>query len=884
MFDQQYIQEKKNLQDILLEYIDHEGNSEEQFQNLMDFFKQKEFSNNKTELKLLFRMITKIANHHYRSTDFFSKIEMIISKFKDDISKHFTNSEIFNIFQPNKRILLFLFEEKILTFTYFICKAITNYDSNYFYYFYPEITEHDKSAQNDSKEKKKEILEFIQNNQDEFKKLRKIGENESNICQLIRKDDINNFIDYIKKNKVKLDTKIEESFYETNSYINKYQGSYIYQPKLAHYACFFGSIQIFKFLISNKVQLDGSLWNYAIHGRNMEIIHILEQQKIKPMNNSNFFMRDDDSKFDKCFDFAMKNFHNDIANYIHQNYLLKNNKNNHLQPGIRPNIMQPNILSNFYQANINFQQVQQQENNKNDSSNTKGEVDESKAMTAIKYMNYAYFPQSVSNEKYMRSLCENGFYELVDDIIKTKNLDFLYEDRNYYSSFTLKDILFKVVEKEHFEILKRLYENRPFDVNLFNHDFRSNLHPAETMLHVAIKKDSTKIVQFLSSIESININQIYWESDNSSFGYNQSNKEEEDENDTYFDTDFEDYSTIINKKTALHLAIENKNTEIVSILLKHPKINVNVLKLEKKYLYDKIFGYANTKKIYKTRFIKTALFAAIENDDVEMVRLLLTAPKIDVNKKSKSDFRYVYQYHERKKKGKDINVSRSSTGHEIKTPLFVAIEKEKNIEIIKLLVSHAGIDINLESSFIENNQALLDFMKRMMNENVEHNEVVDNAIKMKSIVKTPLEMAYMKQNTEISDLLLGSKTIDVNYKSSGQQIFKDAVKNGDIEAMKSFLAIPGINVKKALKGSLQIAIQNDKIDIVKFLLTQPNINVNDKLSGKTPLQVAADQKNIEVVQLLLDRPELKYDINKVFSSIDEKQIKIISLLLEKSNK
>ena len=187
-------------------------------------------------------------------------------------------------------------------------------------------------------------------------------------------------------------------------------------------------------------------------------------------------------------------------------------------------------------------------------------------------MNYAYFPQSASNEKYMRSLCENGFYELVDDIIKTKNLDFLYEDRNSYSSFTLKDILFKVVGKEHFEILKRLYENRPFDVNLVNHDFRNNLHPAETMLHVAIKKDSTKIVQILSSIESININQIYWESDNSSFGYNRSNKEEEDENDTYFDTDFEDYSTIINKKTALHLAIENQNTEIVSILLKHPKI------------------------------------------------------------------------------------------------------------------------------------------------------------------------------------------------------------------------------------------------------------------------------------------------------------------------
>ena len=46
---------------------------------------------------------------------------------------------------------------------------------------------------------------------------------------------------------------------------------------LIEYAAFFGSIQIFNYLKLNKISLTPSLWKYAIHGNNAEIIQILEE-------------------------------------------------------------------------------------------------------------------------------------------------------------------------------------------------------------------------------------------------------------------------------------------------------------------------------------------------------------------------------------------------------------------------------------------------------------------------------------------------------------------------------------------------------------------------------------------------------------------------------
>ena len=87
---------------------------------------------------------------------------------------------------------------------------------------------------------------------------------------------IQEFIKYVKETNFPLDALIKTSIFETNNFLLKRE------PTLLEYCAFFGSIQIFKFLIRSKVPLSDSLWEYAIHGNNLELIDFLKNKKLKP--------------------------------------------------------------------------------------------------------------------------------------------------------------------------------------------------------------------------------------------------------------------------------------------------------------------------------------------------------------------------------------------------------------------------------------------------------------------------------------------------------------------------------------------------------------------------------------------------------------------------
>ena len=62
----------------------------------------------KHELRLFLRLINEISNNHQRSSNLINKIEKILDQIQKDIKKYFTNSQIFELFKENLRILLFL--------------------------------------------------------------------------------------------------------------------------------------------------------------------------------------------------------------------------------------------------------------------------------------------------------------------------------------------------------------------------------------------------------------------------------------------------------------------------------------------------------------------------------------------------------------------------------------------------------------------------------------------------------------------------------------------------------------------------------------------------------------------------------------------------------
>ena len=231
-----HLDEMKNIHNAILYSLGNEVSVEENFQNLTELFYDSKISENKNKLKLLLHIFAEIANNYHRSPNFFSKIEQILQYFKFNITNYFPNWEIFNIYKSNKRILLFLIEEKILFVDDYIIKTLNKdkyISEQYHLYLAPEIIPYIKK----NFSQYKLIMNLSKNIPSDFSEKRKKGENDNAICKIIQNDLIN---DFIKENIMDLNTKVSQSIFETNSLILKNQ------PTLIEYAAFFGSIQIFK--------------------------------------------------------------------------------------------------------------------------------------------------------------------------------------------------------------------------------------------------------------------------------------------------------------------------------------------------------------------------------------------------------------------------------------------------------------------------------------------------------------------------------------------------------------------------------------------------------------------------------------------------------------
>ena len=322
-----YIEEIKSIQTNILDFIDKEDNSESDYKSITKLLLIYKNPSKKQELKYIFYLLRTISNDHHHSPNFSFKIEQILLFFQEEIKQTFSNFEIFDFFKDSKRILLFLLENKIVTLDKSIAEIIYSKPFkkfNYRTYFSPELEKwksespdneiaeekhiHYWKQQKFKHQKKREVEEEAEKIEldSKIEELRRNGENESAIGQLIRNDSIKEFIIYATRNNYKLTNKSKKSYYETNSLLNEEE-----EVTLIEYATFFGSIQIFHYLRLNGVELTPSLWIYAVHSNNAEMIHVLEEFGISPIDKS----------FQKCLKESIKCHHNDIFNYIINNHI-----------------------------------------------------------------------------------------------------------------------------------------------------------------------------------------------------------------------------------------------------------------------------------------------------------------------------------------------------------------------------------------------------------------------------------------------------------------------------------------------------------------------------------------------------------------------------------
>ena len=158
---------------------------------------------------------------------------------------------------------------------------------------------------------------------------------------------------------------------------------------------FFGSIKIFNYLKANGVELRPHLWMYAIKGRNLDIIHILEKCKVDT----------DGVDYENCIEESVKCFHNEIADYFINKYMNKSKYNLKYSQEI--------MCPFFYNSNVYAYAFQ-----------------------------YRFIPQKFNNKFYLLYLCQYNYIELVDFLSKTNMLDINVKIDILNEIFNINDILY----------------------------------------------------------------------------------------------------------------------------------------------------------------------------------------------------------------------------------------------------------------------------------------------------------------------------------------------------------------------------------------------------------------------------------------------------------
>ena len=355
---QKYLMQKKELQKNILKFIENENESEDDFINLLKITDLQQIMENKNELFIFLRLLTKVGENHHRNSKFFNNIEKIILHIGQNIKQTFSNIEIYDIFKRNKSFLLFLINQDILAIDSCIYNELiyNSKSDSYCHFFLPELKPY-------FKEKKYKIIENQLCEDDSeiftnFDEKRQIGENDSYICDLIRKDSIEEFVSFVNRANYRLSSQIKTSIFETNLFLLKHK-----ETTLIEYAAFFGSIQIIQYLKLNNVELKPSLWLYAIHSKNAEIIHFLEENHVEPS----------DSLFKECIKESIKCHHTEITEYIITNFIDENNYNENI---------------------FNY---------------------------SFRYYNYMFFPNEFDNQSVIFNLCEYNYVELVKFFLENEN-------------------------------------------------------------------------------------------------------------------------------------------------------------------------------------------------------------------------------------------------------------------------------------------------------------------------------------------------------------------------------------------------------------------------------------------------------------------------------
>lgn len=497
---------------------------------------------------------------------------------------------------------------------------------------------------------------------------------------------------------------------------------------------------------------------------------------------------------------------------------------------------------------------------------------------------------------------ENSYINCMIDAIKCHHIGiarylqnkYFGDDDNFYSLFTNKyfkyynyefmtqsfkedfNTLYYLIKKDYLYIAKCLLEKNSFDISetvkekkkLMANDINNKYFyiKNQSLLQLAVNIGNSQMVWSLLKTKRFDINELYQEvivkeqNINVKKISNLRTKRTiiiKHKNSTMSkpktpNTSIE-YQILL---TPLHAAVINCNLEIIKTLLSDPKINVNTKCISDSY---------NKKSESNIHTEKTILKLALDNRNDKVFQILLNNPKIDINDKTVV-----------------ITNSAKSNYSTIEKNAILHIAVSKNDEnLINQLLLHPKININLKNTTKKYNLKINDDKDQLI-KNFDQRNYYDMTIK-----QSALHLAILNNNLRMVQLLIDKSKINVNDKYY--------INSCDTNNANNNLSIE--------KTALHIAIENQYIQIVQFLLSIPKIDVNineiiksydhincvyDIENEKTTLYRAIEIENLNIIQLLLHGSSINVNEKSVIktqtkSKMVKKELTSLLYAVDKSN-
>ena len=343
-------------------------------------------------------------------------------------------------------------------------------------------------------------------------------------------------------------------------------------------------------------------------------------------------------------------------------------------------------------------------------------------------------------------------------------------------------------------------------------------------LYLAARENQTAIVEYLLSIENIDVNQGTSENGETALvvAARQGNYKVTEELLLSEKIDVNKGLTTTGLN-ALIVAAQNGHTRVVQMMIGHPLISMN-------------------EGLHTTGV--TALVEAIKNDHEDVVAMLLDHTETDVNK-------------------------RPTNG---KSPLIIACSRT-NPNIAGSLLSKPGIDVN--SATFDGQTALFFAVQGGITEMVElllrcpkvDTELLDD--------EYYTARAYAVQN-EMANIVSAFESRGAITKEKGHSCCSDkvnrglltAVEDGELLWVQTFLRCPQIDINVANQFGmtpLNVAAREGFNDIAHILLSNPSIETNkyNGINGKTALMVASEEGKWELIRMLLSNPQIDVEMTDI---------------------